>query len=88
MPRIYFTIKQLMIETLWRLNCSVLIDRSQWNSDNFHVKIKMIDFILTNERLKSVSFQDDLAVFNLIRYFKTLLSLPLQPQNSWSLAFT
>ena len=88
MPRIYFTIKQLMIETLWRLNCSVIIDRSQWNSDNFHVKIKMIDFILTNERLKSVSFQDDLAVFNLIRYFKTLLPLPLQPQNSWSLAFT
>ena len=48
----------------------------------------MIYFILTNERLKSVSFQDDLAVFNLIRCFKTLLSLPLQPQNSWSLAFT
>ena len=79
MPRIYFTIKQLMIETPWRLNCSVIIDRFQWNSDNFHVKIKMIYFILANERLKSVSFQDDLAVFNLIRHFKTLLSLALQP---------
>ena len=33
----------------------------------------MIYFILANERLKSVSLQDDLAVFNLIGYFKTLL---------------
>ena len=32
----------------------------------------MIYFTLTNERLKAVSFQDDLAVFNLIRYFKTI----------------
>ena len=45
-------------------------------------------FILANERLNSVSFQDDFAVFNLIRYFKTLLSPTLQPQNSWSFAFT